>query len=187
MAGMIPGVESARRRRFHHSGGCFDSPSMSTNNSTRRSSFSLYATNHESFISSSSSLQRNMFYQTYPDENMVGAAREAKERLDEKFKPHMKSENKSENTLNCVDGRRTNQRELHIYGSKKSGLRKFSWIKLSWKATEQEDCVVCLESLKDGETLIHLSCQHRFHSRCLKPWLDKNSHCPCCRTTIIST
>lgn len=189
MAGMLPGVECARRRRFHQSGGLLDSPSISPHNSTRRSSFCLYASNHESHLSSSSSLQRSMLYQAHPDENMVGAAREAKQRLDEKFKGQRKSENKRENTLKCVEGRRTSLKELHIevYGSKKSGLRRFSWNKLSMKASEQEDCAVCLESFKDGETLIHLPCEHRFHSRCLKPWLDKNSHCPCCRTTIISS
>lgn len=53
---MLPGVECARRRRLHKSGGCVDSPSLSThNNSTRRSSFCLYASNHESRLSSSSS------------------------------------------------------------------------------------------------------------------------------------
>ncbi|CAL0320160.1 unnamed protein product [Lupinus luteus] len=187
MAGMLPGVESARRRRFHHSGGCLDSPSFSPHNSTRRSSFCLYAKNHELLLPSFSSWilntqQRSMFKQTNPDENIVGAAREAKQRLDEKFKQQRKSENKRQNTY--IEGRRRSQEELQNYGSKKSGLRKFSWTKLSMKALEQEDCAVCLESLKDGETLIHLHCEHRFHSRCLKPWLDKNS-CPCCRTTII--
>ncbi|XP_019415964.1 PREDICTED: probable E3 ubiquitin-protein ligase RHY1A isoform X2 [Lupinus angustifolius] len=182
MAGMLPGVESARRRRFHHSGGCLDSPSLSPHNSTRRSSFCLYAKNNESLLPSFSSLQRSMFNQTHPDENIVGAAREAKQRLDEKFKQQRKSENKRQNTY--IKGRRTSPEELENYGSKKSGLRKFYWTKLSLKALEQEDCAVCLESLKGGETLTHLHCEHRFHSRCLKPWLDQNS-CPCCRTTII--
>ncbi|KAE9608270.1 hypothetical protein Lal_00003700 [Lupinus albus] len=184
MAGMLPGVESARRRRFHNSGLCLDSPSLSPHNSSRRSSFCLYAKNHESLLPSLilNTQQRNMFNQTHPDENIVGAAKEAKQRLDEKFKHQRKLENKRQNTY--MEGRRTSPEELQNYGSKKSGLRKFNWTKLSMKALEEEDCAVCLETLKDGETLIHLHCEHRFHSRCLKPWLDKNS-CPCCRTTII--
>ncbi|OIV97262.1 hypothetical protein TanjilG_10796 [Lupinus angustifolius] len=144
MAGMLPGVESARRRRFHHSGGCLDSPSLSPHNSTRRSSFCLYAKNNESLLPSFSSLQRSMFNQTPPDENIVGAAREAKQRLDEKFKQQKKSENKRQNTY--IEGRRTSPEELQNCGSKKSGLRKFSWTKLSLKALEQEDRAVCLES-----------------------------------------
>lgn len=96
--------------------------------------------------------------------------------------------NYRQNIIKCVEGRRTSLAGLHreVYGSKKSGARKFSWTKWSWKASEQEDCAVCLESFKVGETLINLPCAHRFHERCLKPWLENNSHCPCCRTTILS-
>ncbi|XP_061359395.1 probable E3 ubiquitin-protein ligase RHY1A [Gastrolobium bilobum] len=188
MAGMLPGVECARRRRFHMSGGYLDSQSMVTHNSTRHSSFCLYASNHESRLSSSSSLQRNMLYQANPDENMVGAAREARQRLDDKFRGQRKSENKRQNSIKCVEGRKPRLVELltEVYESKKSGSSWFSWTKLSWKASEQEDCAVCLESFRVGETLLHLPCAHRFHSRCLKPWLENNSHCPCCRTAIHS-
>ena len=134
MAGMLPGVESARRRRVHKCGGFSDSPSFSSQNTSRRSSFCLYASNHESRISSSSSMvcslhlsqqlnyviysfpflffssyswacyllillmdlnlqQRNILYQSHQDENMVGAARAAKQRLDDKFRSQRVSEN----------------------------------------------------------------------------------------------
>ncbi|KAJ1436974.1 Zinc finger, RING-type [Sesbania bispinosa] len=185
MAGMLPGVECARRRRFHKSGGCLDSPSLSPHNSTRRSSFCLYASNNESRLSSS--LQRSMLYQAQTDESMVGAAREAKQRLDDKFRAQRVSENKRQSSIKCVEERRRSLGELQteVYGSKKSGPRRFSWSKLSWKASEQEDCAVCLEPFRNGETLTPLPCAHRFHSRCLKPWLDNNSHCPCCRKDIL--
>lgn len=264
MAGMLPGVESARRRRFHKSGGCLDAPLLAPHNSTRRSSFCLYASNHESRISSSSSLvcalfspclqlsplnfpfsfyncswgcinllswfefkqQRGLLYQAHLDESLGGAAREAKQRLDDKFRAQRVSETnryiwaKFSNFfhgwldvmmipetqiwlekyfffLYCfwklvlnysVEERRRSLGELgtETYGSRKSGSRRFSWSKLSWKASEQEDCAVCLETFRNGETLIPLPCAHRFHSRCLKPWLENNSHCPCCRTTILS-
>ncbi|XP_058727583.1 probable E3 ubiquitin-protein ligase RHY1A isoform X2 [Vicia villosa] len=172
MAGMLPGVESARRRRVHKAG---VEPS-----NNRRSSFCLYSSNSESRLSSSSSM-------TQQDENMVGAAREAKQRLDDKFRSPRVLENTRKKSIKCVEGRKDSIEELQIevYGSKKSGPRKFSWSKLSWKATEQEDCAVCLESFKIGEKLIPLPCAHKFHSTCLKPWLENNSHCPCCRTTIL--
>lgn len=54
MAGMLPGVECARRRRFHQSGGWSDSPGTAGHGCTRRSSFCLYASSHESHLSSSS-------------------------------------------------------------------------------------------------------------------------------------
>ncbi|KAG4957261.1 hypothetical protein JHK85_043641 [Glycine max] len=170
MAGMLPGVECARRRRLHR---CLDSnsTSLTSHASTRRSSFCLYASNHECRLSLSSSLQRSMLYQPHPDENMGGVVREAKQRLDDKFRAHRNSENKRQNSTKCVEGRRTRIAEFHteVYGSKKSGSRRFSWTKWSWKASEQEDCAVCLESFRVGETLIHLPCAHRFHDRCLKP------------------
>ncbi|XP_028754001.1 probable E3 ubiquitin-protein ligase RHY1A isoform X2 [Neltuma alba] len=179
MAGNLPGVECARRRRFHQSGVWSDSPSsIASHTSTRRSSFCLYTSNHES-LSSSSLLQRNLIYQAYPQEVLGGAAREAKQRLDERFGTQRKTENKREKVRNEAE------LQIEVYGSKKNGSRRFSWGKLSWKATEQEECAVCLESFKNGDTLINLPCAHRFHSRCLEPWLQNNSHCPCCRTTII--
>ncbi|KAF7838903.1 putative E3 ubiquitin-protein ligase RHY1A [Senna tora] len=82
MAGMLPGVESARRRRLWS-----DSPStIAAPNSTRRSCFCLYSSKHESLISSSSLLERNILYKARPDEELEEAVREAKERLDERFR-----------------------------------------------------------------------------------------------------
>ncbi|KAJ7942538.1 RING/U-box superfamily protein [Quillaja saponaria] len=184
MAGMLPGVECARRRRFHRGGGLSaDSPTMASHNSTRRSSFCLYTSNHESHQPSSSLLQRSILNQAYLDEKLGGVAREAKERLDERLRTQRKSETKSKEKLST-----TVKGELHteVYATKKGGSRRFNWAKLSWKASEQDDCAVCLESFKVGDTLMHLPCAHRFHLRCLEPWLENNAHCPCCRMGIIS-
>ncbi|KAK4257490.1 hypothetical protein QN277_007069 [Acacia crassicarpa] len=186
MAGSLPGVECARRRRFHQSGVWSDSPSsMAPHTCTRRSSFCLYTSNHESLSSSSLLQQRSLVYQVYPHEVLGGAAREAKQRLDERLGTQRKTEIKSKQK----NGEKVSSEadlQTEIYGAKKNGSRRFSWSKLSWKATEQEECAVCLESFKNGDTLINLPCAHKFHSRCLKPWLQNNSHCPCCRTTIIN-
>ncbi|CAN7012737.1 hypothetical protein IGI04_012431 [Brassica rapa subsp. trilocularis] len=90
MAGMLPGVECARRRRFH--GGV---PPIDLSNTasvaaatgqvwTRRPSFSLYTTNHDqAYVSFSERNVRNKSYSDDNDEKLVGAAKEAKERLDE--------------------------------------------------------------------------------------------------------
>lgn len=74
--------------------------------------------------------------------------------------------------------------QTEVFGLKKSGSKKFKWGKLSWKSLEQEECAICLEHYKEGETLMHLPCAHRYHSRCLVPWLEKNQHCPCCRMEL---
>nr|ACU15402.1 unknown [Glycine max] len=81
MSGMLPGVECARRRRLHNSAG---------DDSTSNRSFCLYTTRN--LQSSSSLLERSMLNRAYPDENLGGAAREAKRRLDQKFMAHIKSE-----------------------------------------------------------------------------------------------
>ncbi|KAK4604615.1 hypothetical protein RGQ29_012899 [Quercus rubra] len=186
MAGSLPGVECARRRRFHRSVSWSDSPNLAVHGGSRRSSFCLYTSNRDTHHSYTSSLQqRTLLNQASQDEKLEEVAREAKERLDGKLrKPRKSSETKR---LRCAEERSMVLGELHtqVFGSKKSGSRRFSWTKLSWKASDQDDCAVCLELFKAGETLVHLPCAHRFHVRCLVPWLENNAHCPCCRMGII--
>ncbi|KAK2966907.1 hypothetical protein RJ640_027027 [Escallonia rubra] len=191
MAGMLPGVEYARRRRFHGSGGWSDSPGTAGHGSTRRSC--LYSSNHEFYHSSSScsSLRRCTSNQAYQDERLGGVAREAKERLDERLRAPLKSETKRTNSqekLRVMEDRPMVLADLHteVFGSKKSGSKRFNWAKLGWKASDQVECAVCLDQFTEGESLVHLPCAHRFHSKCLVPWLENNSHCPCCRMGILS-
>ncbi|KAK7347160.1 hypothetical protein VNO80_21687 [Phaseolus coccineus] len=88
MSGMLPGVECARRRRLHNS---------SSRDFVTRSSLCLYTTrNLQSPASSSSQLERNTVNQANPDENLGGAALEAKRRLDEKFAAHLAAENRAQ-------------------------------------------------------------------------------------------
>ncbi|XP_059637834.1 probable E3 ubiquitin-protein ligase RHY1A [Cornus florida] len=194
MAGMLPGVECARRRRFHQSGGWSDLPSTSSAHTfTRRSSFCLYTSNHESHLSStsSSSLQRSTINQVFEDDKLGDVAREARDRLDERLRAQRKSETKRKNSLEnlrgvVVEDMVIGDLQTEVFGLKKSGSKRFiSWAKLGWKGPDQEDCVICLEQFKSGETLAHLPCAHRFHSRCLVPWLQSNAHCPCCRMGIL--
>lgn len=189
---MLPGVECARRRRFHTSGAWSDSPSVAAHGGTRRSSFCLYTSNHESHHPSTSSLQRRLLNQVCQDEKLGVEAREAKERLDERLRTKRKSEAKrvyGKDNSRVAEGRSMAGGELHtqvLLGSNRSGSKRFSWAKLSWKSSEQDECAVCLEQFKVAETLAHLPCAHRFHARCLVPWLENNAHCPCCRMGIIS-
>ncbi|XP_019092419.1 PREDICTED: uncharacterized protein LOC104747375 isoform X2 [Camelina sativa] len=94
MAGMLPGVECARRRRFH--GGA---PPIESSNTavaataghvwTRRPSFSLYTTNHESHQAHVSFSERSVRSKTYGednDEKLDGAVKEAKQRLNERLR-----------------------------------------------------------------------------------------------------
>ncbi|MED6206129.1 hypothetical protein PIB30_023992 [Stylosanthes scabra] len=102
MAGMLPGVECARRRRLYSNTtntngveGCSYSSTkhIHNDNSTTRHSFSLYyPTNFESLMLSSlppsvsQKEKRNVLKHEYLDDDMGGAAREAKQKLDDKFR-----------------------------------------------------------------------------------------------------
>ncbi|KAL1550717.1 hypothetical protein AAHA92_18647 [Salvia divinorum] len=75
MAGMLPGVEAARRRRMH----------INTGTTSRPSSFCLYATNHKEYhFRSENSVEMNPV--KCDDDILDDAAREAKKRLDQRFR-----------------------------------------------------------------------------------------------------
>lgn len=170
MAGMLPGVEAARRRRIHQkSNQCYGSkpsPAAFGYGGTRRSSFCLYVSSHDFHLCSST--RRH----TVCDESKLGAeAREAKKRLDERLW-------RSESSC-CSRGKGGEEAKVQKSGWKK----KVSWLKMMRWRREEEECVVCLEGIKAEaeDTLMQLGCGHRFHAHCLLPWLHANNHCPCCR------
>ncbi|XP_074589010.1 uncharacterized protein LOC141844919 isoform X2 [Curcuma longa] len=181
MAGMLPGVECARRRSFGNSTKSFSG--------SRRSSFCLYTTPHEmrhGITSTSSVLSKES-----SREALGTVAREAKERLDAKLKIQRQSGSGSvkvreqEEQLvmkNLIDS--GGQRE--VFCGTKGWRRWFKWSKLGWEAAEPADCAVCLEDFKAGDVLVHLLCDHRFHCDCVMPWLETSSQCPCCRTSVFS-
>jgi hypothetical protein len=45
-----------------------------------------------------------------------------------------------------------------------------------------EDCAICFETL-DNNIINKWSCNHKFHSNCIKVW---NKYCPFCRTTKLN-
>ncbi|KAG8045213.1 hypothetical protein GUJ93_ZPchr0008g13477 [Zizania palustris] len=42
-------------------------------------------------------------------------------------------------------------------------------------------CAVCLEDYAAGERAREMPCRHRFHAKCIVPWLEMHSSCPVCR------
>ena len=51
---------------------------------------------------------------------------------------------------------------------------------------EEASCTICLDELNNGEPIVKLSCNHKFHENCAYSWLDKNNTCPMCRKIIIN-
>ncbi|XP_030074015.1 E3 ubiquitin-protein ligase ZNRF3 [Microcaecilia unicolor] len=52
-------------------------------------------------------------------------------------------------------------------------------------SSSTSDCAICLEKYIDGEELRVIPCTHRFHKKCVDPWLLQQHTCPHCRHNII--
>ncbi|KAK4763185.1 hypothetical protein SAY86_008953 [Trapa natans] len=51
----------------------------------------------------------------------------------------------------------------------------------------QNECIVCLCALNDGDRVRRLPCRHVFHRACFDSWLDcRNFNCPLCRSPLVS-
>ena len=47
----------------------------------------------------------------------------------------------------------------------------------------QEDCAICRERLDKAK---RLPCGHRYHSACLRSWLERQQTCPTCRAPLVT-
>jgi RING-finger-containing ubiquitin ligase len=47
-------------------------------------------------------------------------------------------------------------------------------------------CTICLTSIEDGDRVGVLTCDHLFHSECLKAWIKRKNTCPLCQTPNIA-
>ncbi|CAK7330069.1 unnamed protein product [Dovyalis caffra] len=76
----------------------------------------------------------------------------------------------TQDALYCLQSEVFSNLEKGIEG----GVSQVSW-----------DCSICLESFTEGDELIRLPCEHRFHSACLDPWVRTCGDCPYCRRDIV--
>lgn len=197
MAGMLPGVECARRRRVRQ-GGAGMGAEAAGGGTGRRSSFCLYAAGHGG---AGNSGKRSGGVVHGHGWTLDSNAREAKERLDQKLRtkreaaikrhhstgsiklgvPHRSAgaDERGESSAPAMAGV---QREVY---SKKGVMRRLMrWSRPRWAAAEQAECAVCLDEFRAGDVLAHLRCGHRFHWACALPWLEGTSRCPFCRAAV---
>lgn len=48
------------------------------------------------------------------------------------------------------------------------------------KDKTSDECLICLESFNQGETVIRLKCNHYYHTQCIYTWFEKKMTCPLC-------
>lgn len=55
-----------------------------------------------------------------------------------------------------------------------------------WPEGEEAECSICRDTFEDGDEIQKLEpvCQHCYHVRCIKVWLESNRECCLCRTKI---
>jgi len=46
---------------------------------------------------------------------------------------------------------------------------------------DEKNCPICLKNFEQDDIVNNLPCKHRFHSDCIKQWLQKTNSCPVCR------
>lgn len=52
------------------------------------------------------------------------------------------------------------------------------------KATQIDECSICLEEYENGQQVFITNCHHKYHIECLSYWYRKNKNCPICREEI---
>ena len=50
--------------------------------------------------------------------------------------------------------------------------------------TECSECVVCMNTIKEGDIIRTLPCFHKYHRQCIDRWLQVKPQCPMCRADI---
>ncbi|KAJ3486857.1 hypothetical protein NLG97_g6535 [Lecanicillium saksenae] len=46
------------------------------------------------------------------------------------------------------------------------------------------ECSICIDGMKEGETILSLPCRHSFHDECVVMWLKEHNTCPICRAPM---
>ncbi|KAJ7309870.1 hypothetical protein JRQ81_007944 [Phrynocephalus forsythii] len=95
---------------------------------------------------------------------------------------------RSQNSMNRLAVQALEKMETRKFKSKLPGGCKGSCgalDTLSSSSSAPSDCAICLEKYLDGEELRVIPCAHRFHRKCVDPWLLQHHTCPHCRHNII--
>lgn len=94
--------------------------------------------------------------------------------------------------------------QSRLSSAAKKALTKIPIISVSENPPTDESCVICLDTIKTGDTIRQLGmlqinnhklnkksitflvCGHTFHHHCVDPWLLNHRHCPLCNLDILA-
>ncbi|XP_030647336.1 E3 ubiquitin-protein ligase znrf3 isoform X2 [Chanos chanos] len=93
---------------------------------------------------------------------------------------------RSQSSMNRMAIQALEKMETRKFKAKAKGQRESSCgASDSLSSSSTSDCAICLEKYIDGEELRVIPCAHRFHKKCVDPWLLQHHTCPHCRHNII--
>ncbi|XP_054852930.1 E3 ubiquitin-protein ligase ZNRF3 [Eublepharis macularius] len=93
---------------------------------------------------------------------------------------------RSQSSMNRLAVQALEKMETRKFKSKLKGRSEGSCGALdTLSSSSTSDCAICLEKYVDGEELRVIPCTHRFHRKCVDPWLLQHHTCPHCRHNII--
>ncbi|XP_022520458.2 E3 ubiquitin-protein ligase znrf3 [Astyanax mexicanus] len=93
---------------------------------------------------------------------------------------------RSQSSMNRMAIQALEKMETRKFKAKVKGQRESSCAASdSLSSSSTSDCAICLEKYIDGEELRVIPCAHRFHKKCVDPWLLQHHTCPHCRHNII--
>lgn len=118
------------------------------------------------------------------DEDLGEKAREAKQRLDHRLRRTKSKDKRSKDENGQVESNTLQKKEM--VRLKQNGIKTFSRVVKQREDIENDECIICLDHFKVGDNLMHLQCDHKFHSCCLVPWLENYAYCPCCKMEIVT-
>ena len=57
-----------------------------------------------------------------------------------------------------------------------------------YKAEGIMECIICQDTVRIGEEICIFPCSeivnHKFHKKCIMPWLEEHDTCPVCRSKL---
>jgi hypothetical protein len=75
--------------------------------------------------------------------------------------------------------------DTELKASRREKIKEIKYKKV--KESSDNECSICLDTIKVGEFEKTLICKHSFHKKCIDRWFKKdNDSCPMCRLNIIN-